>query len=109
MTQVHSGHTQRPAQPVLYVDDEPENLELFLLQFGEDCQVRTARGGEEALRVLRQEDIWLLLTDERMPGIRGIDLLAQVHASWPATVRVIVSAYGDADRLLRAINHGHAH
>jgi DNA-binding NtrC family response regulator len=51
----------------------------------------------------------MLLTDERMPGMGGIDLLARVVERWPEVVRVIVSAYSDAPRLLRAINRGHAH
>jgi DNA-binding NtrC family response regulator len=55
---------------------------------------------------MQQGDIGLLLTDERMPGISGIELLGQVHKRWPETVRIIVSAYTDPDRLFRAINQG---
>jgi DNA-binding NtrC family response regulator len=71
--------------------------------------VRTAGSAAEALEVLGRDDIALVLTDERMPQTSGIELLAKVVDQWPDTVRVIVSAYGDAGRLLRAINHGHAH
>ncbi|WP_224366282.1 sigma-54-dependent transcriptional regulator [Hyalangium versicolor] len=95
--------------PVLYVDDEPDNLELFRLHFEEDFEVRTATNGPEALVLIERERIGLILTDERMPGMSGIELLSQVVSRWPETVRVIVSAYNDADRLLAAINRGHAH
>jgi DNA-binding NtrC family response regulator len=95
--------------PVLYIDDEPDNLELFRLHFEEDFEVRTATSGKEALTLIERERIGLILTDERMPGMSGIELLSQVVARWPETVRVIVSAYSDADRLLAAINRGHAH
>jgi len=95
--------------PVLYVDDERENLSLFELQFAPRFAIRTAANGNEALAVLAREDIGVLLTDERMPGMTGIDLLSRVVERWPDTVRVIVSAYGDAQRLLLAINRGHAH
>jgi DNA-binding NtrC family response regulator len=95
--------------PVLYVDDEPENLSLFQLQFGRDFTVCTANSGLEALERLNAGDVGLLLTDERMPGMTGIDLLSRVVERWPDTIRMIVSAYGDAQRLLLAINRGHAH
>jgi YesN/AraC family two-component response regulator len=95
--------------PVLYVDDERENLSLFELQFAGTFDVRTASSGSEALDLLSREDIGVLLTDERMPGMTGIDLLNRMVDRWPDTVRVIVSAYGDAQRLLLAINRGHAH
>jgi DNA-binding NtrC family response regulator len=95
---------------VLYVDDEPHNLELFRLQFEGDFAVETAPSAEAALAVLARTPVSVLLTDERMPGgMRGVDLLAQAAQRWPDMVRVIVSAYGDAPRLLAAINLGHAH
>lgn len=102
------GAEQR-AGIVLYVDDEPQNLELFRLQFEEELEVVTAGSGEEALAVLAKAPIAVLLSDERMPGMRGVDLLAEAARRWPDVVRVIVSAYGDAPRLLAAINLGHAH
>ncbi len=95
--------------PLLYVDDQPENLELFQLQFGQEFVVHTAPSATAALDRLAREDFALLLTDERMPVLSGIDLLSRVVDRWPDVVRVIVSAYGDAQRLLSAINRGHAH
>jgi DNA-binding NtrC family response regulator len=95
--------------PVLFVDDEPGNLELFRMQFEDSFTVRTAGGGDAALAALAAEPIGVLLTDERMPGMTGVDLLARAVVQWPDTMRVIVSAYSDSPRLLRAINRGHAH
>jgi len=71
--------------------------------------VRTAATGDEALEIMAREPIGVLLSDDRMPGMTGVDLLARAVVSWPDTVRVIVSAYSDSPRLLRAINRGHAH
>jgi DNA-binding NtrC family response regulator len=95
--------------PVLIVDDEPGNIELFKMQFEGAFAVRTAAGGDEALAIMAREAIGVLLTDERMPGMTGVDLLARAVLRWPDTVRVIVSAYSDSPRLLQAINRGHAH
>ena len=95
--------------PILYVDDEQDNLELFSIHFQNDFTLHTATSAEEGLKILATEDIAVVLTDERMPEMNGIEFLAQVVEKWPEVMRVIVSAYSDSDRLLRAINHGHAH
>jgi DNA-binding NtrC family response regulator len=94
---------------VLYVDDEHENLDLFKVQFGGEYVVRTVDSGAAALETLAREDIALLLTDERMPDLSGIDLLHRVVHQFPDVVRVIVAAYRDAQRLLSAIDRGRAH
>ena len=95
---------------VLYVDDEPDNLELFRLAFAEDFDVLTASDAAEALVLLGSgQPIGALLSDEKMPGMSGIELLEQVSARWPDTTRLIVSAYNDPERLLAAMTRGHAH
>lgn len=94
---------------ILYVDDEVNNLDLFRLQFEDEFVILTASSGAQALEVMSREDIAVILTDERMPGMSGIELLARVIAQWPDSVRIIVSAYSDAQRLLLAINRSHAH
>lgn len=96
-------------ETILFVDDEPENVDLFRLQFEGELNVLTASGPDEALAILRSTPVAVLLTDERMPGMRGVELLAYAAEHWPDVVRVIVSAYGDAPRLLAAMNQGHAH
>jgi DNA-binding NtrC family response regulator len=96
-------------QPVLYVDDEPDNLELFRIQFQDVVEVVTASSAEAALRILERRPIGLILTDERMPGTSGIQFLGHVVERWPETVRVIISAYSDSTRLLHAINLGRAY
>ena len=99
----------RHLQPVLYVDDEPDNLELFRIQFADKVEVVTAGSGEQALKILEHRAIGLVLADERMPGMSGIAFLGRVVERWPDTVRVIISAYSDSARLLQAINQGRAY
>jgi DNA-binding NtrC family response regulator len=97
------------ARPVLFVDDEPDNLRLVRLHFEGEYTLLTAANADEALALLEKHEVWAVLTDERMPGKSGIDLLEAVAARWPEIVRVIVSAYGDSARLLAAIHRGRAH
>jgi two-component system response regulator HupR/HoxA len=94
---------------LLFVDDEPDNLRLTTLHFGTEYELVTAESADHALRILETREVGVLFTDERMPGRSGIDLLEIVSQRWPDVVRVIVSAYSDAPRLLGAINRGHAH
>ena len=102
--------TSTPRPKLLYVDDEADNLELFTLQFSKDFDITTCSGGDEALRILGEDSgIDILLTDERMPGMSGVELLEKVVKGYPHLIRIIVSAFSDSERLLNAINRGGAH
>ena len=96
-------------QPTLLcVDDEPSNLRLLELQLRDQYQVLTANNAEEALEVMANHTVAVVVTDERMPGMSGIELLTRLSQDYPTTGRIILSAYGEADRVLRALNTGHA-
>jgi len=92
--------------PVLYVDDEPDNLRIFDLTFGREFTVYTAPSGEAGLEVLNRLPVALVLSDHRMPGLTGTEFLARVADIDPKTVRIMVTAYGDAETLEDAINTG---
>jgi signal transduction histidine kinase len=92
--------------PILYVDDEPENLRIFQLTFEGDFTIRTATSGAEALEILNEEPISLVLSDQKMPGMIGTEFLERVAGIDPKTVRILVTAYGDAETLGNAINNG---
>lgn len=78
---------------VLYVDDENINLELFQECFGEMFNIIVAHDGPEALRILRERKINVLVTDQRMPKMTGVELCKIVKDRHPNVVRVIISAY----------------
>ena len=102
--------TSAPRPKLLYVDDEADNLELFTLQFSKDFDITTCSGGDEALRILGEDSsIDILLTDERMPGMSGVELLEKSREGLSHLIRIIVSAFSDSERLLNAINRGGAH
>jgi signal transduction histidine kinase len=92
---------------VLIVDDEQENINLLANILGEDYEIREARGAEEALGLLAKQPADLILTDERMPGMSGVELLEKVRAARPDCVRMLVTAYPDVANAIQAINRGH--
>jgi signal transduction histidine kinase len=92
--------------PILYVDDEQANLTVFKAAFGNELRVLTAGGGEEALALLAQQPVAVLLTDQRMPGMSGVELAARVKELYPDTVRMILTAYSDSETAIEAINRG---
>jgi DNA-binding NtrC family response regulator len=103
---VQRAHGEGTREVVLFVDDEEAELEAYRLHFEGWFPIRTAKNAQEALEILTREDVLLVVSDERMPGMTGIELLGHVAARWPAVSRIIVSTYSDAARLLAAINRG---
>jgi signal transduction histidine kinase len=93
---------------LLYVEDE-ENLHfLFGKILPEQYQLFSALDGREALRILRKhKDIAIVVSDHRMPGMTGVELMAQVYEKYPETIRILLTAYGDREIVLEAINRGH--
>ena len=94
------------AYKIMVVDDEPANLRLLERLFRRDYQVIAAGSGAEALRLLEQHDVALLVTDQRMPGMTGTELLKHAAPLRPQMVRIILTGYTDAEALVEAINCG---
>jgi DNA-binding NtrC family response regulator len=91
---------------ILIVDDELANLRALARLFREDYEVLTAASGDEALVLLGRHDVALLITDQRMPGMTGIELLKKTVPLRPRMVRIILTGYTDVDALVEAINCG---
>jgi signal transduction histidine kinase len=95
-------------EKVLFVDDEPINCQNFIINFAAGYDIVCAANGKEALELLQQQpNIGVIVADQRMPEMTGVELLAQVYRLNPDTIRVIVTAYTDVADILDAINHGH--
>ncbi len=95
---------------VLFVDDEPKVLRGLQRQIDmvvDDWHIMLASGGTEALSVLRQQPVDVIIADMRMPGLDGISLLAKVAAQYPHIVRLILTGYANATDALRAANFAH--
>jgi two-component system probable response regulator PhcQ len=93
---------------VLYVDDEEQSLKYFRRALEKDFRVLTAASAAAALEILEKEggDVGVLVTDQRMPGQTGVDLLAIVRRSRPKIVRILTTAYADLDSTIEAVNTG---
>lgn len=94
---------------VLYVDDEPSNLVVFEAGLKGDLPVLTASSGGRALALMQEHEVAVLLTDQRMPGMSGVELMSKVRAEYPDVIRMLVTAYSDVEAAIDAINHGHVH
>jgi len=92
---------------VLLVDDEENILaSLRRLLHQQPYEVLTARTAQDALRMLEERPVELIVTDYRMPGMSGTDLLRQVQQRWPDTVRIVLSGYSEVKSIIAAINEG---
>ncbi len=85
---------------VLYVDDQKENLTVFRISFKRMYKIFLANDAEEALEVLKDNKIDVVLSDHRMPGMTGIELLSEVGDKYPNTKRIIISEYVN-DEIIR--------
>ena len=92
---------------VLCVDDEKHVLNAIKrLLRKEDYTVLTADDGEEGLGVLDENSVQLVITDQRMPGMSGVQFLQKVKDKCPEAIRVVLSGYADAGMMLESINKG---
>lgn len=91
---------------IMIVDDEAANLRLLERLFRHKYQVIPAHSGAEALELLKQHDVALLITDQRMPHMTGIELLKNTAELRPHMVRIIITGYTDVGTLVEAINCG---
>lgn len=95
---------------VLFVDDEEQACEYFSEVFADDFDILTARSAEDAWRLLEQhaESVAVLISDQRMPGQQGVDLLSRVRLQFPPIVRILTTAYSDLPSAVAAVNRGGA-
>jgi class 3 adenylate cyclase len=91
---------------ILYVDDEEHNLVAFKATFRRDYTIFTAKSAKEGLDILKMEKICLIITDQRMPEMTGIQFLEKIIPEYPDIIRIILTGFSDVEAIIEAINTG---
>lgn len=94
---------------ILYIDDLDANLEIFNLAFKRFYNIHLATSGIQGLEILRSNNIKVLITDQRMPTMTGVEFLIKISAEFPDLPRIVLTAYADVDEILDAINKGNVY
>jgi len=95
---------------ILCVDDEKSILNsLKRLLRREDYRLLTANSGEEGLKLLKENNVHLVVCDQRMPEMSGTDFMARVKVDYPDIIRIVLTGYTDVDAITESINKGHVY
>ncbi|MDQ6480754.1 Response regulator receiver domain-containing protein [Dyadobacter koreensis] len=92
---------------ILYVDDEVNNLNSFKAAFRRDFNVLTVTSGKEGLEVLKSNKVHVIITDQRMPEMTGVDFLIEVLKEYTDPIRILLTGYSDITAVIDAVNKGH--
>jgi phosphoserine phosphatase RsbU/P len=93
-------------RPILYVDDEKDNLTVFFSSFRRQYDIYLATSALEGIDIMRKHDIQLVITDQRMPGMTGIQFLEKIIPDYPDCIRFILTGFSDIEATIQAINNG---
>ena len=96
---------------ILYVDDEEKSLKYFTRAFGDKFNILSAANAADGYRLLEQhrDEIVLLITDQRMPGEKGVEFLERARRLHPEAIRILTTAYSDFDVAIEAVNSAAIH
>jgi DNA-binding NtrC family response regulator len=98
--------TNEKKYSVLFVDDEKRILTALRSIFRREYDVYIADGGEEALAILAENKIDVIVSDQRMPNMLGNELLTKVHQLYPKTMRLLLTGFMDKEAIIKTINEG---
>nr|WP_269783507.1 sigma-54 dependent transcriptional regulator [Marinibactrum halimedae] len=92
----------------MFVDDEPQILRALERGMATlPCQIMLAESGEQALEIMSQQPADIIISDMRMPGMSGDELLSRIAEDYPETVRMVLTGYAEMSSVLKAVNEGH--
>ena len=91
---------------ILYVDDELNNLVSFKAVFRIKYNIFTAISGEEAIKILEANTINIIITDQRMPQMTGVEFLESILDKHPDPIRILLTGYADMNAVIDAVNKG---
>jgi len=91
---------------ILYVDDEENNLYSFKATFRMKYKVLIAISGDEALEIMKAQPVHIIITDQRMPNMTGVEFLEKVIEKFPDPIRILLTGYADMGAVVDAVNKG---
>lgn len=91
---------------ILYVDDERHNLISFKAAFRRDYNILTAQSGQEGIEVMRDNMVNLVISDQRMPQMTGVQFLEHILPEYPEAIRMVLTGFSDVEAIIDAINKG---
>ena len=95
-----------PKAKLLFVDDEERIINLLRMMFRAEYEVFTTTNGHEALEIIAQHRIDVIVSDQRMPQMLGIELLSEVRKRSPGTMRILLTGYSDLAAIVGSVNDG---
>lgn len=94
---------------ILYIDDEIHNLNTFKANFRRDYEIFACESCEKGREILKEKDIEMIITDQRMPVVTGVQFLESIVTEYPDPVRIILTGYSDLELVIDSINKGRVH
>ncbi len=92
---------------LLVVDDEADVCDSVHDLLRREFRVLRAKNAEEGLKLMREHEVHIIMTDQRMPKVTGVELLTDIRAGHPQAIRMLFTGYADLDSIIAAINQGH--
>lgn len=92
---------------LLIVDDEPDVCDSVHDLLRREFTVLKAKSAEEGLKLMRTNEVHIIMTDQRMPKVTGVELLKSIRAGHPQAIRMLFTGYADVESVIAAINQGH--
>ncbi len=99
-------NTDKTLPPILYIDDEQDNLTVFYSAFRRNFKVYLANSGQEGMEIMRKHSVHLVIADQRMPEMTGIEFLEKIKLEYPDSIRMVLTGYTDVEAIIQAINKG---
>jgi len=97
---------KNPLPPILYIDDEEDNLTVFYSAFRRNYTIHLASSGPEGLELMKKNEVQLVVADQRMPEMTGIEFLERIKHLYPDCIRMVLTGYTDVEAIIQAINKG---
>ena len=98
----------RPAKHcLLIIDDEPNVCDSVHDLLRREFRVLKAHSADEGYRMMQQEEVHIVMSDQRMPRISGVELLTKLKSRYPGAIRMLFTGFADLESVVAAINQGH--